>query len=98
MVPLPAAGGCLRCGDHSGAYRGRRADPHLPVHPDNRSGADFFVAYLHAVGENLIEAVAVTVIGVNLADKILSALIAWLLVRCLPQRSLRNFPQMAKVR
>lgn len=62
------------------------------------SGADFFVAYLHAVGENLIESVAVTVIGVNLADKILSALIAWLLVRRLPQRAQRNFPHMARVR
>ncbi|MCW2254476.1 energy-coupling factor transport system substrate-specific component [Providencia alcalifaciens] len=62
------------------------------------SGADFFVAYFHAVGDNLLESVAITVLGANLADKILSALIAWLLVRRLPQRAQRNFPNMAQVR
>lgn len=62
------------------------------------SGADFFVAYLYAVGDGLLESVAITVIGVNLADKILSALIAWILIRQLPLRTQRNFPQMARVR
>lgn len=61
------------------------------------SGADFFVAYFHAMGENLIESFAITVLGANLADKILSAIIAWLLVRQLPLRAQRNFPLMAKV-
>ena len=62
------------------------------------SGADFVVAYLHAMGSDLQESVAVTVLGTNLLDKLLTVLIAWGLVRRLPQRTLRNFPQMAAVR
>ncbi|WOE65255.1 ECF transporter S component [Aeromonas allosaccharophila] len=62
------------------------------------SGADFMVAYLHAMGSDLQESVAVTVLGTNLLDKLLTALIAWGLVRRLPQRTLRHFPQMAAVR
>ncbi|MGL6007804.1 ECF transporter S component [Aeromonas sobria] len=62
------------------------------------SGADFMVAYLHAMGSDLQESVAVTVLGTNLLDKLLTVLIAWGLVRRLPQRTLRNFPQMAAVR
>ncbi|BBQ53843.1 ECF transporter S component [Aeromonas jandaei] len=62
------------------------------------SGADFVVAYLHAMGSDLQESVAVTVLGTNLLDKLLTALIAWGLVRRLPQRTLRHFPQMAAVR
>ncbi|MDD9338246.1 MAG: ECF transporter S component [Providencia heimbachae] len=62
------------------------------------SGADFVVAYFHAVGDNLLESVAITVLGANIADKIISALIAWLLVRRLPERVQRTFPNMAKVR
>lgn len=62
------------------------------------SGADFVVAYLHAMGSDLQESVAVTVLGTNLLDKLLTVLIAWGLVRSLPQRTLRHFPQMAAVR
>ena len=62
------------------------------------SGADFFIAYLHAVGEGLFLSVSFAVIGTNLVDKILSAIIAWLLIRRLPQRTLRHFPQIARVR
>lgn len=62
------------------------------------SGADFVVAYLHAMGSDLQESVAVTVLGTNLLDKLLTVLIAWGLVRRLPQRPLRHFPQMAAVR
>ncbi|MFB2862258.1 ECF transporter S component [Aeromonas sp. MdU4] len=62
------------------------------------SGADFVVAYLHAMGSDLQESVAVTVLGTNLLDKLLTVLIVWGLVRRLPQRTLRNFPQMAAVR
>lgn len=61
------------------------------------SGADFFVAYFHAVRDNLLESVAITVLGANIADKITSALIAWLLVRQLPERVQRTYPNMAKV-
>ncbi|WP_429100193.1 ECF transporter S component [Aeromonas veronii] len=62
------------------------------------SGADFVVAYLHAMGSDLQESVAVTVLGTNLLDKLLTVLIAWGLVRRLPQHTLRHFPQMAAVR
>lgn len=62
------------------------------------SGADFVVAYLHAMGSDLQESVAVTVLGTNLLDKLLTVLIAWGLVRRLPQRTLRHFPQMAAMR
>ncbi|WP_272663913.1 MULTISPECIES: ECF transporter S component [unclassified Providencia] len=62
------------------------------------SGADFFVAYFHAVGDNLLESVAITVLGANIADKVASAIIAWLLVRQLPELVQRNYPNMAKVR
>ena len=61
------------------------------------SGADFAVAYLHAVGEGLLESVGVTVFGTNLADKVLSALLAWQLVRQMPLRVLQQFGGAAKV-
>lgn len=62
------------------------------------SGADFFIAYLHAVGKDLFLSVSLTVIGANLVDKIISAIVAWLLIRRLPQRTLRHFPHIARVR
>ena len=57
------------------------------------SGADLFVAW-----QNLVESVAITVIGANLVDKILTAVIVWLLLRQLPIRTTRHFPAMAAVR
>lgn len=62
------------------------------------SGADFVVAYLHAVGEGLQESVAFTVVGVNLIDKILTVLIVWVLLRRMPERTRHNFPHMAPIR
>lgn len=50
------------------------------------SGADFFVAYLSNVGQTLFSSVALTVFGTNVADKVLSALLVWGLVRQLPER------------
>ena len=49
-------------------------------------------------GQNLVESVAITVIGANLVDKILTAVIVWLLLRQLPIRTTRHFPAMAAVR
>lgn len=46
----------------------------------------------------LVESVAITVIGANLVDKILTAVIVWLLLRQLPIRTTRHFPAMAAVR
>ncbi|MNC80299.1 hypothetical protein D3C75_1330480 [compost metagenome] len=50
------------------------------------------------MGSNLIESVAMTVLGINLIDKVLVAIIVWLLVRNMSQRTLRNFPAMAAMR
>ncbi|ASJ24875.1 ECF transporter S component [Laribacter hongkongensis] len=61
------------------------------------SGADFVVAYFNAMGSKLLESVAITVLGVNLADKVISALIAWLIVRGLAERTRSQFPLAAAV-
>ncbi|AJE57471.1 hypothetical protein AC789_1c32650 [Escherichia coli] len=53
---------------------------------------------MHSMGQNLVESVAITVIGANLVDKILTAVIVWLLLRQLPIRTTRHFPAMAAVR
>ncbi|MFT4192161.1 MAG: hypothetical protein QM617_11650 [Comamonas sp.] len=50
------------------------------------SGADFFIAYLSSVGQTLLSSVAFTVFGTNIADKVLSAVLVWGLVRQLPER------------
>lgn len=62
------------------------------------SGADLFVAWMHSMGQNLVESVAITVIGANLVDKILTAIIVWVLLRQLPLRTIRHFPAMSAVR
>lgn len=61
------------------------------------SGTDFIVAYLNAVGKKLIEAVAWSVVSTNLVDKIVSCIIAWALVKQLPQRIKAQFPDTSKV-
>lgn len=61
------------------------------------SGADLFVARMHSMGKP-VESVAITVIGANTVDKILTAVIVWLLLRQLPIRTTRHFPAMAAVR
>ncbi|MEJ5068289.1 ECF transporter S component [Enterobacter sp. MYb186] len=61
-------------------------------------GADLFVAWLQAVGQNLVESVAITVLGANLVDKVLTAVLVWILLRQLPLRTTRHFPTMAAVR
>ncbi len=62
------------------------------------SGADLLVAYMHAMGNNLLESVALTVLGANLADKIVSALVAWFLIRQLPSRIRAQFSMVASAR
>lgn len=62
------------------------------------SGADLFVAWMHSMGQNLVESVAITVLGANLVDKILTAIIVWMLLRQLPRRTTRHFPTMSAVR
>lgn len=62
------------------------------------SGADLLVAWMHSMGQNLVESVALTVLGANLVDKILTTVIVWILLRQLPQRTARHFPAMSAVR
>lgn len=62
------------------------------------SGADLVVAWARSMGKDLIESVALTVMGANLVDKILTAAIVWILLRQLPLRTTRRFPTMSAVR
>lgn len=62
------------------------------------SGADLFVAWMHSMGQDLMASVAITVLGANLVDKILTAIVVWILLRQLPLRTTRHFPTMAAVR
>ena len=62
------------------------------------SGADFVVAYMGVLGNKLVESVAVSVFGTNLVDKLISALVAWYVVRGLPGRIGTQFPAAAVVR
>lgn len=61
------------------------------------SGADFVTAYLLAVGQSLFGSVIITVITSNLLDKIVTALLAWAIVRALSKRFVARFPQATAV-
>ena len=62
------------------------------------SGADFMVAYLSVLGQNLFGAVAWTVITANLVDKVASCLIVYTLIKQLPERIRAQFPNIGKMR
>lgn len=62
------------------------------------SGADFFTGYLLAVGRDLFGAVLITVISSNLLDKIVTAVLAWLIVKSLPNRFSTRFPRAEAVK
>ncbi len=61
------------------------------------SGADFVVAYLLATGKDLFSAVLITVISNNLIDKVVTALLAWGIVKGLHQRFTARFPRASAV-
>ena len=61
------------------------------------SGADFIVAYLLATGRDLFSAVFITVIADNLIDKVVTALLAWGIVKGLPQRFSARFSRTNQV-
>lgn len=61
------------------------------------SGADFVTAYLLAVGRDLFSAVIITVITSNLLDKIVTAGLAWLIVKGLAKRFVARFPRATAV-
>lgn len=62
------------------------------------SGADFLTAYLLQVGESLFGSVIVTVITSNLLDKVVTAVLAWLIVRGLPERTVADWPFLVHTR
>lgn len=61
------------------------------------SGADFITGYLLAVGRSLFGAVIITVITSNLLDKIVTALLAWVIVKGLAGRFMARFPRATAV-
>lgn len=61
------------------------------------SGADFLVAYLLATGRSLFSAVLITVITNNLIDKVVTALLAWAIVKGLPKRFTARFSRAHSV-
>jgi energy-coupling factor transport system substrate-specific component len=61
------------------------------------SGADFVTAYLLAVGQDLFSSVIVTVIGSNLLDKVVTAVLAWAIVKSLSRRFVARFPRTAGI-
>ncbi|WP_316896543.1 ECF transporter S component [Pseudodesulfovibrio indicus] len=56
------------------------------------SGADFVTAYMLALGRDLFGSVVVTVFTANLLDKVVTALLAWGVVKALPGRTTARFP------
>ena len=61
------------------------------------SGADFITAYLLATGRDLFGSVIITVLSTNVPDKVVTALVAWVIARALPQRFLARFPRAEAV-
>ena len=61
------------------------------------SGADFVTAYLLATGQSLFSSVIITVIGNNLVDKVVTALLAWAIVKGLPKRFTSRFSRANQV-
>jgi energy-coupling factor transport system substrate-specific component len=61
------------------------------------SGADFITAYMLALGNDLFGSVIVTVFTSNLLDKVVTALLAWGIVKALPKRTTSRFPRAEAV-
>ncbi len=61
------------------------------------SGADFVTAYLLATGRDLFGSVLITVLSTNVPDKVVTALVAWGVIRALPQRFTTRFSRAEAV-
>lgn len=59
------------------------------------SGADFLTAYMMALGKDLFGSVVVTVFTSNLLDKIVTAVLALLIIKALPARTTARFLRLA---
>jgi energy-coupling factor transport system substrate-specific component len=58
------------------------------------SGADFMTAYMLALGKDLFGSVVVTVFTSNLLDKVVTALLAWGIVKALPERTVSRLSRI----
>lgn len=56
------------------------------------SGADFITGWLLQTGRDLFSSTLVTVVTSNLADKVVTALLAWAILRGLPTRVAGDWP------
>lgn len=61
------------------------------------SGADFMTAYMLALGKDLFGAVVVTVFTSNLLDKVVTVLLAWGIVKALPEKTVRRLSRIDSV-
>jgi energy-coupling factor transport system substrate-specific component len=61
------------------------------------SGADFITSYMLALSKDLFGSVVVTVFTSNLVDKIVTALLAWGIVKALPLRTTSRMPRAKHV-
>lgn len=61
------------------------------------SGADFVTAYMLALGKDLFGSVVVTVFTSNLLDKMVTALLAWGIVKALPERTVNRLSRADSV-
>jgi energy-coupling factor transport system substrate-specific component len=61
------------------------------------SGADFITAYLLATGRDLFGSVIITVVGSNIPDKVVTALLCWGIIKALPLRFVVRFSRAEAV-
>lgn len=61
------------------------------------SGADFITSYMLALGKDLFGSVVVTVFTSNLLDKIVTAVLAWAIIKGLPGRTTNRLPRAKNV-
>lgn len=61
------------------------------------TGSDFLTSYLLALGKGLFGSVVVTVFTSNLIDKVVTALLAWCIVKALPSRTTGRLPRSKNV-
>ena len=61
------------------------------------SGADFMTAYMLALGKDLFGSVVVTVFTSNLLDKVVTAMLAWGIVKALPERTVSRLSRINSV-
>ena len=61
------------------------------------SGADFITSYMLALGKDLFGSVVVTVFTSNLIDKVVTAVLAWSIVKALPSRTTGRLPRAKSV-